>query len=180
MDEIVAQAIKKWPNVPACFGWLGLDDRGDWYLRDDLTQSRGSFSEIRGSKLEHRKLIEFIARNYEVDEWGQHYFQNGPQKVFVELRLTPYVLRVAESGAIYTHCGLPIKPDTCLVDENGRVYLSFGNTVGVVHSQDMDLMADAILLGNYVPSDIKEKELETIFHFVKSPQLQNIKKGQLG
>ncbi|MFZ9138137.1 MAG: DUF2946 family protein, partial [Hylemonella sp.] len=24
MDDIVRQAMAKWPNVPACYGWLGL------------------------------------------------------------------------------------------------------------------------------------------------------------
>jgi hypothetical protein len=178
MDAIVAQAIKKWPNVPACYGWLGLDDRGDWYLRDDFTQSKGAFAAIKGSKLEHRKLIEFIARNYEVDEEGQYFFQNGPQKVFVELRLTPYILRVAESGDIHTHSGFQIKPDQCLVDENGRVYFSFEKKIGVVHSLDMDLIADEILRGKYVPIEIKEGELEKAFKFVKSPKQKNTKKGQ--
>jgi hypothetical protein len=30
MDDIVKQAMAKWPNVPACHGWLGLDARGHW------------------------------------------------------------------------------------------------------------------------------------------------------
>ena len=34
MDDIVKQAMAKWPNVPACWGWLGLDARGNWWLRD--------------------------------------------------------------------------------------------------------------------------------------------------
>ncbi|MFM7971511.1 MAG: DUF2946 family protein, partial [Betaproteobacteria bacterium] len=25
MDDIVKAALKKWPNVPACYGWLALD-----------------------------------------------------------------------------------------------------------------------------------------------------------
>ena len=32
---------KKWPNVPHCYGWLALDARGDWYMRDDRIQARG-------------------------------------------------------------------------------------------------------------------------------------------
>lgn len=28
MDEIVRQAMARWPNVPYCFGWLRLDARG--------------------------------------------------------------------------------------------------------------------------------------------------------
>ena len=35
MDDMVLAALKKWPNVPACRGWLGLDARGQWWMRDD-------------------------------------------------------------------------------------------------------------------------------------------------
>ena len=38
MDDIVKQAMAKWPNVPACSGWLGLDARGNWWLRDAAAQ----------------------------------------------------------------------------------------------------------------------------------------------
>ena len=44
MDDIVKQAMAKWPNVPHCYGWLGLDARGNWYMRDDPSQARGSFA----------------------------------------------------------------------------------------------------------------------------------------
>ena len=74
MDDIVRQAIAKWPNVPDCYGWLGLDARGGWYMRDDRVQAAGAFvgggSESRGSLLKHEKLIEFIHRNYERDQHG--------------------------------------------------------------------------------------------------------------
>ena len=39
MDEIVKQALAKWPNVPHCTGWLLLDRRGQWRMRDDATQA---------------------------------------------------------------------------------------------------------------------------------------------
>ena len=44
MDDIVRQAIAKWPNVPNCYGWLGLDARGNWYMRDDQAQAAGPFA----------------------------------------------------------------------------------------------------------------------------------------
>ena len=72
MDDIVKQALAKWPNVPACYGWLGLDARGRWYLRDDLVQAAGPFPQSKGSLLQHEKLIEFIERNYEPDPHGQY------------------------------------------------------------------------------------------------------------
>ena len=41
MDAIVEAALKKWPNVPHCYGWLALDARGDWYMRDERIQRAG-------------------------------------------------------------------------------------------------------------------------------------------
>ena len=38
MDDIVKAALVKWPNVPHCHGWLGLDARGQWFMRDDRCQ----------------------------------------------------------------------------------------------------------------------------------------------
>ena len=42
MDDLVRAALMKWPDVPACRGWLGLDARGDWYLRDERAQRAGA------------------------------------------------------------------------------------------------------------------------------------------
>ena len=44
MDDIVKAALAKWPNVPNCYGWLGLDARGNWYMRDDQAQAAGPFA----------------------------------------------------------------------------------------------------------------------------------------
>ena len=60
MDEIVRQALAKWPNVPDCYGWLGLDARGQWFMRDDGVQAAGPFAQHKGSLLRHDKLIDFI------------------------------------------------------------------------------------------------------------------------
>ena len=70
MDDIVKAAIKKWPNVPYCYGWLALDARGDWYLRDEPTQAAGPFPQLKGSLIQHDKLKAFIHRNYAHDEQG--------------------------------------------------------------------------------------------------------------
>ena len=88
MDDIVRQAMAKWPNVPDCHDWLGLDARGHWYMRDDRVQAAGPFPEVKGSLLRHDKLVAFIGRNYAADERGCWFFQNGPQRVFVELELS--------------------------------------------------------------------------------------------
>ena len=107
LDDIVKQAMAKWPDVPHCYGWLGLDARGNWYMRDDATQAAGPFAQSKGSLLQHDKLIDFIGRNYASDEQGRWYFQNGPQRVFVELESTPYIARITPEGRAEVFVTLP-------------------------------------------------------------------------
>jgi hypothetical protein len=87
MDDIVKQAMAKWPNVPHCYGWLGLDARGDWYLRDDAAQAQGAFASgvpgAKGALLQHAKLIEFIQRNYDRDAEGRWFFHRGDDSWFL-------------------------------------------------------------------------------------------------
>ena len=116
MDDIVKQAMAKWPNVPNCYGWLGLDERGHWYLRDDPTQARGHFQSgvpgTKGSLLQHEKLIEFIHRNYSADSTGAWYFQNGPQRVYVELAATPFVWRLSSDFKLTAQTGAETQAHT--------------------------------------------------------------------
>ena len=177
MDDIVRQALAKWPNVPNCFGWLGLDQRGNWYLRDDGVQSHGSFSggmsPAKGSLLRHAKLIDFIGRNYESDAQGQWFFQNGPQRVYVELEATPWILRVASDFSVTTHTGATARIQRCLVDGAGKLYLDVDIGLGLVHSQDMLNASEAIESGLWVPLACSAQELPERFAFVKSPQALN-------
>ena len=155
MDEIVKAALKKWPTVPHCHGWLALDARGDWYMRDDRTQAAGPFPQVKGSRILHDKLREFIQRNYEHDEQGCWYFQNGPQRVYVELEAAPWVWRLQAdadaSGAprIHSHTGLAAAFQRATVDEQGRLFLATDLGLGLVHTLDMECAADAITQGTW-------------------------------
>ena len=174
MDDIVRQAMAKWPNVPDCYGWLGLDARGNWYMRDDRAQATGSFASgkagSKGSLLKHEKLIEFIKRNYMADAQGRWYFQNGPQRVFVELEATPWIWRVQPDFSVRSHTGAPARVQRCWLDELGRVYLETDLGFGLVHTQDVALAADAVQAGLWVPQEIDSVELAPRFGFVRSPQ----------
>lgn len=172
MDDIVKAAMAKWPNVPHCFGWLGLDARGQWYMRDDRTQAQGPFPESRGSLLRHDKLIDFIHRNYAADERGQWYFQNGPQRVYVELEITPWVWRLQPDGNVLSHTGRPARVQATLLDEHGRLYLDTDLGPGLVHSADMVLAADAVEEGGWKPVEVRADELPGRFAYVRSPQAE--------
>ncbi|MEK0432328.1 MAG: hypothetical protein RL700_535 [Pseudomonadota bacterium] len=169
MDDLVKQAMQKWPNVPHCYGWLGLDQRGDWYMRDDQTQAQGSFAQAKGSRLQHDKLIAFIQRNYLSDELGQWYFQNGPQRVFVELLAAPFVWRVHDDWRVWSADGQAQHVLHCVVDEAGWVYLLTHAGLGLVHSQDVGVAADALSANHWEQKKMHSSELERTYGFVKSP-----------
>ena len=169
MDDIVKQALAKWPNVPDCYGWLGLDARGRWFMRDDAAQAAGDFPRSRGSWLRHEKLIDFIGRNYESDDEGRWFFQNGPQRVYVELECTPWVWQVLPDYRLQSHTGLQTSAGECLLDEEGRLYIASPQGLGLVHSQDMVLAAEAVEQGVWVPRDVVSADLPVQYGFVRSP-----------
>ena len=169
MDDIVRQAIAKWPNVPHCYGWLGLDARGQWYMRDDRVQAAGPFPQARGSLLRHEKLVDFIQRNYERDADGCWFFQNGPQRVYVELEIAPWVLRVGPGADVTTHSGQVLAPLGTLVDEQGRLYAATDRGLGLVHTLDMHAAADLVDQGVWRPQEVLAAVLPERFGHVLSP-----------
>lgn len=169
MDDIVQQALRKWPNVPDCYGWLGLDARGRWYLRDAAVQAAGAFPQSKGELLQHEKLIAFIGRNYEADGQGRWFFQNGPQRVYVELENTPWVWRTEPDGRLRSHTGHIVVATACLLDEVGQVYLSTAQGLGLVHSLDVLFVADAIERGDWPVQAVRAEDLPRQHGFVRSP-----------
>jgi hypothetical protein len=169
MDDIVRQAMAKWPHVPDCFGWLGLDARGGWYMRDDRVQALGPFATAKGSLLRHEKLIDFIHRNYDRDDQGRWYFQNGPQRVYIELETTPWVWRIDHDGAVVSHTGRAAQVQASVLDEHGHLYLQTDIGFGLVHTLDMVLAAQAVESGLWTPQEALGKDLPQRFGFVRSP-----------
>ena len=181
MDEIVKQAMAKWPHVPHCYGWLGLDARGDWYLRAAATQAAGPFAQVKGERIEHDKLRAFITRNYSVDARGCWFFQNGPQRVYVELESAPWIwrLRCTEHGLqLSSHTGQELAAEQVqhvLLDEQGRLFLALPQGLGMVHSLDMLDAANALESG--VLPEVQEVDsalLPLRFGFVPSPQAHQV------
>ncbi|RQP24037.1 DUF2946 family protein [Piscinibacter terrae] len=172
MDDIVKQALKKWPNVPHCYAWLALDARGDWYMRDDRVQAAGPFPQVKGSRILHEKLREFIHRNYAADGAGCWFFQNGPQRVYVELEAAPFVWRLERSGAAVSassHTGQAAQVHSAWVDEHGRLFLAADIGLGIVHTLDMELASDAVEAGQWNPVEIGFSELPGRFNYRLSP-----------
>lgn len=129
MDEIVTRGMAKWPDVPAVYGWLSLDRRGNWLIKDE--------------RIGNPLVTEFIGRNYARDERGCWYFQNGPQRVFVNLSYTPIVLRIispegAELG-LSAHTGSPVASlGGAWMDENGSVLFETGQGPAELNDRDLE------------------------------------------
>ncbi|MEO8280344.1 MAG: DUF2946 family protein [Ideonella sp.] len=176
MDDLVKAALLKWPNVPACRGWLALDARGEWFLRDEQAQAAGPFPGSKGSHIEHRKLREFIERNYAADPDGAWFFQNGPQRVYVELEAAPWIWRLESAGAqggavITSHTGLSARFSEALTDENGRLFLVTDRGLGLVHTQDMAIAAEQIDSTVWaLDGELPFASLPGRYGFVLSPQ----------
>ena len=174
MDATVMQAMAKWPNVPDCYGWLALDGRGDWYLRDDAAQQSGTFTSghpgAKGSRLVHNGLIEFIQRNYAQAPHGAWYFQNGPQRVFVELEVAPWIIRVGSDLNVVRHDGAATAVHASYLDEAGNLYVETPDGLGRVHTQDMLWASEAVERGLWVPQTIERKLLLEHFTVILSPE----------
>jgi hypothetical protein len=134
MDDIVKQAMAKWPNVPHCYGWLALDARGAWRMRDERAQQLG----MAGDKLTQPALLGFINRNYLADERGCWYFQNGPQRVYLNLEATPYIARTDPQQGLVLHTGEALPAlERVFMTEHGELIVQGGGMVAQLDDRDV-------------------------------------------
>lgn len=123
MEDWVLRSLARWPNVPALYGWLGLDRRGRWL--------------IRGETISRPQIIDTINRNYAADELGRWYFQNGPQRGYITLEYTPLVLR-AEGEGLLAHTGAQVgQVKAAYLDEEGTLLLQSDLGPGVLDAGDL-------------------------------------------
>ena len=155
MDEIVLRGMAKWPDVPAVYGWLALDRRGNWLLK--------------GERIANSGVIAFIGRNYGHDAQGRWFFQNGPQRVFVALEYAPMVYRVVVPDnaplALETHTGKAVMDvRESWVDEGGSVLLNTEHGAGTIHDGDLDQLLSEFVDagGNSLDEDALEARLEQL------------------
>jgi len=144
MDDLVRQALAKWPDVPDCTGWLALDARGRWRVGEAGAGPR--------QPIAHAAMNAFISRNY-FSAGRCWLFQNGPQRVFVELEYTPFVWRLhpRDGGGwdLIAHTGVTMTPSAVWLDDQGRFLIQARAAtgepvVGVVHDHDTTLIADQL------------------------------------
>ena len=197
MDKQVQLAMVKWPNVPDCYGWLGLDARGCWRMRDQQVQDQGA----TGSKISNAALRGFINRNYLSDGQGRYFFQNGPQRVYVELQATPFIAHFDPVTRWTLHTGTVLTTvDNVWMTDEGILIFQSGAYLAQLDDRDMasalshiyfneQLASDEKILawlthpdesltflidGHYVPVKLASLvELAASIPFVSSPMAQN-------
>jgi hypothetical protein len=158
VDPVVLRSLAKWPNVPAVYGWMALDRRGNWLLRDSNSGRHG--------RIGNAALREFIGRNYAADERGGWYFQNGPQRVYVALAYTPLVMHL-EGGALFDHCGCPVEPAGLYLDDEGSLLVLGQRGIGLLDDRDLAHYADR---AERLPK-LARSEVEARFGFVSDPAI---------
>ena len=183
MDQTVIRALAKWPAVPAVYGWLALDERGNWLLRNPETADFG--------RIGNAALRDFIGRNYTRDSRGRWFFQNGPQRVYVRLACAPFVFRL-DGVALINQCGRPTGAlSAAWRDERGALILATASGAGNLDDRDLLAASDGIddsdtgvwfaWAGQRLPlGRISRAEMPARFGFVRDPRPDDAGGADLG
>lgn len=151
MDESVLRGMAKWPDVPAVYGWLELDRRGNFL--------------IKGQRIGNAALREFIARNFQSDARGCWFFQNGPQRVYVRLAYTPLVVHY-EGERLVDQCSRDFGAvDAFLLDDEGSVLARQEARIALVDDRDIERFAE----GADGLERIRREDVAARFGFVPDP-----------
>ena len=149
--------MAKWPNVPAVYGWLALTQRGVWRLD--------------GSLVHNRTTIEFINRNYGADAAGAWYFQNGPQRVYIDLDYVPWVVTLDGYRDLITHTGEKVSSvDGVWLDGDSNLLVHTEYGIALVCDRDLDTLLDQFCRMDGLPLDLVSLEAE----------LENVSNGAAG
>ncbi|MBC3872914.1 DUF2946 family protein [Undibacterium flavidum] len=141
MDDIVLAAMTKWPDVPHCYGWLALDARGHWRMRDERAQALN----LAGDLIRNPTLQGFINRNYLCDNDGNWYFQNGPQKVYVDLAATPYIAQILPDNSWRLHTGQIMPPaERVWILDDGNIVCQADQFLCQLDDRDIALFLEAL------------------------------------
>ncbi|ATE62532.1 DUF2946 family protein [Thauera sinica] len=138
-DAPIPAVAPHWPPVPACYGWLSLDRRGGWRLQREPVR--------------HQGFVAFLNAHYGTDGSGAWLVRNGPQKVFVALDYTPWVLRLETDGRLTTHTGADAgRIDTVHIDDEGNVLLHAGCGIGLLDDRDLPRLLAQCRLADGAPA----------------------------
>ena len=158
MDLSTIQSIGKWPQVPHCFGWLYFDRRGEWRIQNEFAQK----NKLPGETITHQGFKKYIESHLAKDDLGRHFFQNGPQRVYINFAYAPWVIRFypLDGGhwELKNTFGEPIQPTGCFLDEMDQISFSAEfeidtlskdgqfnkekvHSIGLLHDHDLEIFS---------------------------------------
>jgi len=76
----------RWPNVPACYGWLSLDRRGQWRMR--------------GEPVTHAGLANFLNRQQPAPKIQSTFCRNRVRQIVSFAKFTDLMINVI-AGVIH-------------------------------------------------------------------------------
>lgn len=124
MTMPASSSLPHWPTDHAVYGWLALDRRGGWRLKDE--------------PVTHAGLIAFLNTHYASDPSGHWFVRNGPQRVYVALEYAPLVLRLEPDGRTVAHTGVDAgHVRSAHLDEDGNVLLATVRGPGLLDDRDL-------------------------------------------
>jgi hypothetical protein len=130
-DSSVLRALEKWPDVPACYGWLRLDRRGRWLINDET--------------ISHRGTVDFLSRNYANDKRGQWYVQNGPQRAYCSLDYTPWIYHLDGLDELFTHTeNKAHELKGLVIDDAGDLLFETEYGIGLLQDRDLSRFIECL------------------------------------
>ena len=139
-------------------------------MRDEAAQATNQLGDI----IRHESLLAFIYRNYDCDSRSAWYFQNGPQRVYVELETTPFIARTDPALGFVLHDRTPVlEIDHVFMTDTGQLIIQSQQKIAMLDPSDLGhclaswLSAPNQLLQMKVGQQFKSVE------WVDSNQLQN-------
>jgi hypothetical protein len=158
-DVSVQRALEKWPNVPNCFGWVSLNRRGQWLIKDE--------------QITHKRAIQFIERNYAHDEHGRWFVQNGPQRAFCDLEYTPMVYRLDIDSGISSHTNARCKSISAVIlDDEGNLLLETNLGIGILDDRDLLAFCDLAVVQTAVGTSVMSESDFLDFEHVRTERLR--------
>ena len=84
-------------------------------------------------------------------------------------RCAPWVWRIGPNLQLESHTRLRTQASECLLDAQGRVFIATSLGLGLVHSLDVPLAADAIASGVWQVQEVEAQALPKRYGYVCSP-----------
>jgi hypothetical protein len=119
-------------------------------MRDEAAQQ----AKAPGDRLTNAALVGFINRNYAHDERGCWYFQNGPQRVYIELEATPFIARTDPAQGLLLQTGQALPTiERAFLTENGEAVVQSGEVVAQLDDRDVEQWLGAMEADGVPASD---------------------------